>query len=370
MEHHQQMELLDQFSIEKQFNRSLKDKLKHYFLKRQSLDRMQNYNKLMNLCSPTLRGEVAKTLTGAWIMKVSWLRNASETFVTSMALLLTSKISPPLEPISSKNLHVIVHGVAIKDMVVKCTGMVWGEDMVLHNQHLRRTSPAVTLTYCETLFLERQKFERLLNRFPVQKKHVRRATIWLAFRRKFLLHAQETELLADQIQALLKNEFGGKDRQSVAEIFLRYDKSRSGVLDVKSFSQCLESMGFHASHEVIKTILQRFDKNENGKIYITKFLDYFLGNNPDDLHTETASRKESDMFKTLAVETNEILHIDTYDTPEQKLRKHSLSSVKSRPRLASVDHDFLSSELAALRNDVSKLFSLMQALLESQRKKS
>ena len=134
---------------------------------------MQHYKAIMENCSPSLRGEVAKTLTGAWIMKVSWLRYASETFVTSMALLLKGKISPPLEPISGKTLHVMVRGVAIKDMSVFCNGMVWGLDMVLTNIRLRRLNPAVALTYVETLELDRRKFMALLNAFPQEKKKKR-----------------------------------------------------------------------------------------------------------------------------------------------------------------------------------------------------
>ena len=372
LEHHQLMELLDQFSLEKQLSSNIKDKLKQYFVKRQSLDRMENYNELMSLCSPSLRGEVAKTLTGPWIMKISWLRNASETFVTSMALLLTGKISPPLEPISSRDLHVIVHGVAIKDMVVKCTGMVWGEDMVLHNQSLRRTSPAVTLTYCETLSLDRVKFERLLKMFPVQKKHVRRATIWMAFRRKFLMHAQEIELLSDQIQTMLKKELGATNRAQVRQLFSKYDKNGDGELDTHDFAQVLKLMGFKASTSVLENIMSRFDKDGDGTVSIQEFLDFFLSAEEDI--AKNMQRNKTGMFKNLTRETNEIVALEdgklqeavedeeTYNVVETK----QLSKGRSRSRLSSTDGLALKTEVSQLRSDISKVAQMMQLLLAKQ----
>ena len=203
LEHHQMMELLDQFVNEKGFDKGLTVQLREYYSRRQELDRMESYQLIMNHLSPSLKGHVAKILTGPWLAKVSWLKNAGEAFITSVALLLHNAIYPPMETIDGTTFHVVVRGVAIKDMMVKCSGMLWGLDMVLDNESLRHLSPAIALTYCEVMVLSRNDFKKLLQSFPLERKKVRRASIWLAFRRKFLKHASEIELLSNQIQRIV-----------------------------------------------------------------------------------------------------------------------------------------------------------------------
>ena len=95
LEHHQMMELLDQFVNEKGFDKELTVQLREYYGRRQALDRMESYQLIMNHLSPSLKGHVAKILTGPWLAKVSWLKNAGEAFITSVALLLRNAIYPP-----------------------------------------------------------------------------------------------------------------------------------------------------------------------------------------------------------------------------------------------------------------------------------
>jgi Ca2+-binding EF-hand superfamily protein len=300
LEHHQLIETLDQFATEKGLGTSLKQRLKIYFEKRQSLERTETYQSIIAKCPAALRGEVAKTLTGAWIMKVSWLRFASETFVTSMALLLKGSISPPLELISGKSLHVMVRGVAIKDMRVHCSGMVWGLDMVLCNTQLRRQNPAVALTFVETLALERKSFIDLLDAFPFEKKRVRRATIWLAFKRKFLRHAQEIEMLTDQVHTYLAKEFGGFTKKIIYAKFKQFDKNNDGSLDLDDFADALRVMGFIASQPVVENILSRFDKDGDGTISVTEFVDFFFTNSGKATKSlGSLERRKSDMFSNM-----------------------------------------------------------------------
>ena len=75
-----------------------------------------------------------------------------------------------METIDGTTFHVVVRGVAIKDMMVKCSGMLWGLDMVLDNVSLRRLSPAIALTYCEVMVLSRNDFKKLLQSFPMERK--------------------------------------------------------------------------------------------------------------------------------------------------------------------------------------------------------
>jgi Ca2+-binding EF-hand superfamily protein len=274
LEHHQMMELLDQFVVEKGFDTQLKLQLREYYGRRQALDRMESYQAIMNHLSPSLKGHVAKVLTGPWLEKVSWLRNASEAFITSVALLLRAAIYPPMETIDGTTFHVVVRGVAIKDMMVKCSGMIWGLDMVLANKELRRLSPAIALTYCELMLLPRNIFMKLLENFPLEKRKVRRASIWLAFRRKFLKHAREVELLSDQIQTMLQRD-ATEHKLSVRGQFEKYDTAGDGNLTFLQLNEALVNLGFQASPDVIQNIIARFDTNSDGKVSLDEFFDFF-----------------------------------------------------------------------------------------------
>ena len=205
---------------------------------------------------------------------VSWLRNASEAFITSVALLLRAAIYPPMETIDGTTFHVVVRGVAIKDMMVKCSGMIWGLDMVLANKELRHLSPAIALTYCELMLLPRNIFMKLLENFPLEKRKVRRASIWLAFRRKFLKHAREVELLSDQIQTMLQRD-ATEHKLSVRGQFEKYDTAGDGNLTFLQLNEALVNLGFQASPDVIQNIIARFDTNSDGKVSLDEFFDFF-----------------------------------------------------------------------------------------------
>ena len=282
LEHHQMMDNLDEFIHEKNINANLAYRLRRYFVKRQSLDKMETYQVLLNHMSPTLRGDVAAALTGPWLHRVSWLRNAERSFVTSLAMLMRPEIYPPMEMISGETFHVVVRGVVIKDMRVLCSGMIWGLDMILTNKSLRRMRPAIALTYVEVLELRRVDLLNLLARFPKARKRVRQAVIWLAFKRKFLAHAREVEMLTSQIGKLLIKEVGSRDR--VRENFRKYDTDGDGWINTSEFADSLYDLGFEARSDIIDNLVARFDSNNDGKISLDEFFKFF------DTYSKESSR--------------------------------------------------------------------------------
>ena len=142
-DHHQRMDNLEVFMDEKQLDFHLRKRLRYYFRRRRSLDTMEQFQDLLRSMSPSLRGDVALSITSKWLPKVPWLRSGEKNFVTSIALNLKPEIYPPTEMISGETFHVISRGIAIKDMRVYCGGMVWGLDMILANRKLRRMKPAI-----------------------------------------------------------------------------------------------------------------------------------------------------------------------------------------------------------------------------------
>ena len=54
MEYHQRLDQLESFIQEKHLTNALAHRLRHYFLKRRPLDKMETYQVLINHMSPTL----------------------------------------------------------------------------------------------------------------------------------------------------------------------------------------------------------------------------------------------------------------------------------------------------------------------------
>jgi hypothetical protein len=151
--------------------------------------------------------------------------------------------------------------------------MIWGFDMILHNKALRRMRPAIALTYVEVLELRRMDLVNLLARFPKANKRVRKAVIWLAFKRKFLAHAREIEMLASQIGNLLTKEVGNRDR--VRANFKKYDSDGDGSINAQEFSDCMQDLGFEARSDIIENLMKRFDSDNDGKISLNEFFAFF-----------------------------------------------------------------------------------------------
>merc|ERR1719272_1444572 len=100
--------------------------------------------------------------------------------------------------------------------------------------------PAIALTYVEVLELRRMDLVNLLHRFPKANKRVRKAVIWLAFKRKFLAHAREIEMLTSQIGKLLLKEVGSRER--VRANFHKYDTDDDGWINAREFSSCMSEL--------------------------------------------------------------------------------------------------------------------------------
>ena len=99
--------------------------------------------------TPALRGDVASELYGNWLHRVTWLRDASNPFLESLALALKPALYPTGELVNGEYFTIVTRGVAIKAMQVIISGGFWGSDLILNNRALRSLAPARTLTFLE-----------------------------------------------------------------------------------------------------------------------------------------------------------------------------------------------------------------------------
>ena len=82
-----------------------------------------------------------------------------------MALILTGKVFCPEEVITPGFMYIVRSGVALYGGVVKTTGGVWGEDMILRSRLLHRYA-AVAITYCQVYRLGRDQLMDIAFFFP------------------------------------------------------------------------------------------------------------------------------------------------------------------------------------------------------------
>ena len=181
--------------------RELQVSLREYFRHCRALSRQRYYHDLLVQMSPSLRGQVAVFCHSAWILKVPFFNSPSvsdeerEQFIIQIAMAIEPEAYPPNEPIFRVNnpamqMYILQKGVVAKQGRVLRGGAYFGEDMILKNY--KRPYSVRTLTYVDCFRLDKEKLLDIIrhDEFPATRIAIRRATIALAFRVKFMLMAK------------------------------------------------------------------------------------------------------------------------------------------------------------------------------------
>eukprot|EP00753_Platysulcus_tardus_P004747 PLAT12659.1.p1 GENE.PLAT12659.1~~PLAT12659.1.p1 ORF type:complete len:850 (-),score=394.01 PLAT12659.1:54-2603(-) len=197
----QTLDELNYYMKEQKISEDLQRRLREYFHQRKTLVRVLNSKDLLKKMSPALRGEVALTTNKTWVERVSYfasMDSRNQAFITLIALSLHPAVYAPKELIAGDELHIVMRGVVIKDGRILATGNVWGEDMVLRTRALANTKTARALTYVDVFLLAYAELMDILERFPLERAHIRRATVRMAFRRALIRHAKVVAVARDR----------------------------------------------------------------------------------------------------------------------------------------------------------------------------
>jgi hypothetical protein len=125
----------------------------------------------------------------------------------------------------------------------------------------------------QVLNLLHEDFENLLDNFPKERKKVRAAGIWMAFRRKFLMHAREVAAVSDAICACIRKGFAeGRDAR---KLFKEADEDGNGELSHAELREILRKIGFNPSSTVFANLVRRLDADGSGNISYDEFIDMF-----------------------------------------------------------------------------------------------
>jgi len=191
------MDTLAAYVRENKIPDHLKRRLTDYFYYQRELLRASHYTELLELMTPTLRGEVAVLANGPWVEKIPFFTpkqcsiDEKDKFVTCITMRLILICFAPEESVYVKgdpatHLYIIRRGIVGAHGRVLGTGNFFGEDVILRSS--TRLWPVYCLTYLDVYTLGREDLHDILadGQFPTIQKSVRRAIMKLAFRRNVL----------------------------------------------------------------------------------------------------------------------------------------------------------------------------------------
>jgi hypothetical protein len=171
----------------------------------------------------------------------------------------------------------------------------------------------------------KKQLTMLLERFPDEKRNIRRSVVWMAFRRKFLRFARMTRAFTNQLVDGLHTKSTNKEQ--LRQLFRKADLDQSGTLTTDEVKEVLRKFGFTCNPDVmevrvvyrnqrdsfaislsfirivlrtwyhlppcspltlfhtvvsyrvvVQEVLRRFDTDGDGTVSIDEFLDFFKSN--------------------------------------------------------------------------------------------
>eukprot|EP00946_MAST-07B_sp_MAST-7B-sp1_P005219 g5219.t1 len=198
------MDTLNAYCRENKIPPLLKRRLLDYFYYTKELQRAEHYTDLLELMSPTLRGEVSVLANGPWVQKIPFFNpdgcevEEKADFITAITMRLNLSCYAPEEAVYVKgdpatHLYIIRRGVVGAHGRVLGTGAYFGADVILRSS--TRLWPVFCLTYVDVYGLARDDLHDILGNgtFPTIFKSVRRAIAKLAFRRNVLTFLRSTD---------------------------------------------------------------------------------------------------------------------------------------------------------------------------------
>lgn len=214
IQHHQTMDALNRYIAEKQLPDHLRVRLRRYFRTRKELTTQKSHQELLSKLSPMLTEDVCQA-SSSWLRKLHYLSDEEEISVGFLVTVMNHLVEFMYEPRESikwkDTLCAISRGVCSVQGRICPVGFLWGEDFVLESEQLKDKRPAHALTYVTILRLDRNSFMKILQHFPQERSHIRKATVRLAVRRAVLAHAclhstAEDTNFTDLMKQVVKND--------------------------------------------------------------------------------------------------------------------------------------------------------------------
>eukprot|EP00405_Crypthecodinium_cohnii_P011726 CAMPEP_0206427390 /NCGR_PEP_ID=MMETSP0324_2-20121206/5005_1 /ASSEMBLY_ACC=CAM_ASM_000836 /TAXON_ID=2866 /ORGANISM="Crypthecodinium cohnii, Strain Seligo" /LENGTH=464 /DNA_ID=CAMNT_0053892647 /DNA_START=27 /DNA_END=1421 /DNA_ORIENTATION=- len=199
------MDDLNNMMADRLIARSMRLRLRDFFLSNKTARRRQRQRGLIEAMSPGLRGEVVLEGNKRWITKVSLLNNIMNdaqhirdsgpftNFVVEVSLNLTQLVHAQGEVFGRPHeLYILVRGLCTQGPRIHRSGSVWGLDFLLADRWLLEPSSCLAMTYVELMTLRRKIFFELATKHGAESPELRQKIIccWMAFQKAILAEAR------------------------------------------------------------------------------------------------------------------------------------------------------------------------------------
>ena len=184
------MDDLNRFCVLQGLEAELRTKLREYFHQTKHLRVASAHRRLLSQMSPALQSKITLMCNEKWLRRVSFLNGAEEGFIIQLALQLTAMVFAPGELAPTGFLYIVHRGVALYGGRVLTGGKVWGDDVILMDDSLRRQWCARAMNYLEVFVISRDELINTAFQFPATLKVIRRAALMLAMRRYLVTAAR------------------------------------------------------------------------------------------------------------------------------------------------------------------------------------
>ena len=179
-------------------------RLREYFHKSRHVQVAIANNALLLKMSPTLQGETLWRVNHMWLRRVRFLIGTQPEFIGKVMLSLSPLVFAPSENIFGNQLYILHHGMVVYGGKVLGAGGVWGEDMLIYYQSLRKRDFAKAISYAEAFSIDRERLFAVSEHFAASHRKIRGYIGWLAFRRMVVVIGKREMLARIQLGNLHK----------------------------------------------------------------------------------------------------------------------------------------------------------------------
>jgi len=182
--HKQTLDDLNNLMAESRMPQNMRKDLRRYFHAAKDLSQEAAEKSIIARVSPLLQGQVAHWMHKEWLTKVSYFSLMSTDAIAQVANSVKMLVYIPLEEsFRERTLFILSKGVAAVGGIIRRSGSIWGEDMLLSNRHLRDNTVSCAITYVHILSLSFVDFDHVTERFPADKRKLRWAIIKIGLTR-------------------------------------------------------------------------------------------------------------------------------------------------------------------------------------------
>jgi hypothetical protein len=226
----------------------LREQLRRYYMETAKLNRFEEDKAILQQLSPMLQGKISMHLHHHWIEKVWYLRHISDKdMIIGISRRLKTMVFAPSEEIFfDRTLFIVRRGLCIRKRRILFNGDIWGEDMVLSNEHLRDRCLARSVNHLEVIMLEFGDLSEVVQADPVALQRLRVTQVTIATKAAFVRIAEcikqlesdgvatRTSLTKAQRLRLVEEVLNGTFSGSIPE-----EKETRGALELQ-MEQCMQ----------------------------------------------------------------------------------------------------------------------------------